>query len=310
MKNYKDIRILFMGTPRIAAITLRRLIESGFNIVGVVAQVDKEVGRKHILEKVPTKVVAEEFNIPVYQPLNIKNDYEFIKKIEPDLILTLAYGQIIPQGLIDVPKMGCLNLHGSILPKYRGAAPIQRAILDGEKETGISLMAMVDKMDAGDVYAVKKVAIEEDDNYSTLSDKLANVAYEIVMENIDDYINNKIIPTKQDESLVTIAKKIKPEDEKLNKDLSSTEFINRVRALAMTPGAYIIANGKKIKIYKATKSNPLNNEVGEITIHKGMYITLKDGTIEIKELQLEGKKIMDAKSFANGAKSFDKIIIE
>ncbi len=306
----KKIRILYMGTPEISAVTLKMLIEAGYNIVGLIAQVDKEVGRKHILEKVPTKVVAEEFNIPVYQVENIKNNYEFVKEINPDLILTLAYGQIIPQGLIDIPKYGCLNLHGSILPKYRGAAPIQRAILNGDTETGISLMEMVDKMDAGKVYAVEKVKIEDNDNYTSLQAKLSLAAFNVTDHYLELYLNGLLPGVKQDESLVTIAKKIKPEDELLTKELSVKEFVNKVRALAMVPGAYILVNDKKIKVFDAEKVDDIPNEiVGELIFKKGVYLTLKDGLVHLKLLQLEGKKILDDKSFANGGRIFEHAII-
>lgn len=308
--NRKEIKILYMGTPDISAVTLRMLLESGYNIVGLIAQVDKEVGRKHILEKVPTKVVAEEFNIPVYQVENIKENFEFVKDINPDLILTLAYGQIIPQGLIDIPKYGCLNLHGSILPKYRGAAPIQRAILDGETETGISLMEMVDKMDAGKVYAIEKVQILPIDNYTSLQAKLSEAAFNVVEHYLDLYLNGSLPGVIQDETKVTIAKKIKPEDELLTKELSVNEFINKVRALSLNPGAYILVNDKKIKVFHAEIACGIKPEkVGEIHFKKGVYLTLKDGVVHLLTLQAEGKKIMDDKSFANGGRIFEHCII-
>ena len=136
-----------MGTPEISAYVFEKLILSGYQFVGLIAQEDQFLGRKKILTKVPTKVIAEKYNIPVYQPAKIRLDYEFVNNLKPDLILTFSYGQIIPQGLLDIPKYGCLNIHGSLLPKYRGAAPIQRAIMNGEKETGLTLMEMIDKMD-------------------------------------------------------------------------------------------------------------------------------------------------------------------
>ena len=174
MKSVKDVKILYMGTPEMSAKVLETLILDGFNIVGVVAQEDQPVGRKAIITEVPTKVVAKAHNIPVYQPHKIRLDYEFVKEINPDLILTMAYGQIVPQGLLDIPKMGALNLHGSILPKYRGAAPIQRAIMNGETETGVTLMEMVDKMDAGQMFGVEKCEITPEDNYTSLCEKIVD----------------------------------------------------------------------------------------------------------------------------------------
>ncbi|HQC32356.1 MAG TPA: methionyl-tRNA formyltransferase, partial [Bacilli bacterium] len=142
--NKKDYRLIFMGTPEIAAFVFESMIQDGYHFVGLIAQSDSPQGRKNILTKVPTKIVAEKYGIPVFQPEKIRLDYEFVKALKPDLIVTFAYGQIIPQGLLDIPRLGCLNLHGSILPKYRGAAPIQRAIMAGETKTGITLMEMID----------------------------------------------------------------------------------------------------------------------------------------------------------------------
>ena len=144
-----DIRIVYMGTPELSAEILEGLINHGYKIAGVIAQEDKPVGRKNVIQKVPTKVVAEKYQIPVYQPHRIRLDYDFVKQINPDLIITCAYGQIVPQGLLDIPRLGCINVHGSLLPKYRGASPIQSALIHGEKETGVTIMEMIDKMDAG-----------------------------------------------------------------------------------------------------------------------------------------------------------------
>src|SRR5574344_2487675 len=187
----KKIKILWLGTPLISAIVLEKLIKAGFNIVGVVAQIDKPVGRKKEVLPVPTKAVALKYKINVYQPIKIRLDYEFVKEINPDLILTLAYGQIIPQGLLDIPKYGCLNLHGSLLPQYRGAAPMQYSLLNGDKKTGITLMEMVDKMDAGKIYLKKEVEIIDDDNYDSLVTKLEGCAYKCFDEGIQDYIDGK-----------------------------------------------------------------------------------------------------------------------
>src|SRR5574344_978981 len=187
----KKVKILWLGTPEISAIVLEKLIQSGYNICGVVASVDKPVGRKQVILPVPTKKVALAHNIPVYQPLKIKLDYEFVKEINPDLILCLAYAKIIPQGLLDIPKYGCLNLHGSLLPKYRGAAPMQYSLLNGDKKTGITLMQMVDTMDAGKIYLKKEVEIIDDDNYDSLVTKLEGCAYKCFDEGIQDYIDGK-----------------------------------------------------------------------------------------------------------------------
>lgn len=299
----KDIKILFMGTPDIAAYVLENLIDYGYNIVGVVAQMDKPVGRKKIVQEVPTKVVAKMHNIPVYQPQKIKLDYEFVKEINPDLILTLAYGQIVPQALLDIPKYGCLNLHGSLLPKYRGAAPMQYALINGDKKTGISLMEMIDKMDAGKVYATKEVLIEEDDTYATLKDKMKKCAFEIILENLQKYLDGALKGIIQDEELVTFSPSIKKEEEHINFDLPSQTIINWMRALNDKPGLYGYIDGQVVKFWKGkVVSNQIIGKIGEIVKadNNGLLMQAKDGLIAILELQKEGKKLMDYKSFING----------
>ena len=181
-----------MGTPEISAEVFEAMILDGYNFVGLIAQPDRPVGRKGLLEKVPTKVVAEKYNIPVFQPLKIRKDYAFMEELKPDVIITLAYGQIVPQGLLDIPQYGCLNLHGSLLPKYRGAAPIQYALINNEKVTGMTLMGMVAAMDAGPIYATKEVVIDEEDNSTSLFKKMAVAAKELILEKLPDYIDGKL----------------------------------------------------------------------------------------------------------------------
>ncbi len=311
MEKENKYRIIFMGTPKIAATVFEALILKGFNFVGLITQEDKKVGRKNEIKFAPTKKIAIEHKIPVYQPHKIRLDYEFVKDLKPDLILTLAYGQIIPQGLIDIPKFGCLNLHGSILPKYRGAAPIQRAIIDGEKETGITLMEMVDKMDAGKMFAVERVTIIDSDNYTSLCDKLAQAAIKICLEKLPLYFEGKLLGIKQDESLVSFANKIKPEEEKLSLDLNANDFINFVRGLSDEPGGYLLLNGKKLKIFKAhIFDNSTNEKIGTLLIKKDVFLQLKDALIVLDTVLLEGKKKMDGKSFANGSKAYNNVILQ
>ena len=311
MKSLKDVRILYMGTPEMSAKVLEALISGGFNVVALVAQEDQPVGRKAIITEVPTKVVAKKYNIPVYQPHKIRLDYEFVKDINPDLILTMAYGQIVPQGLLDIPTMGALNLHGSLLPKYRGAAPIQRALINGEKETGVTLMEMVDKMDAGKMFGISKCQIEPDDNYSSLCEKIVNCCIDVCDRLLPKYLNNELEGVEQDESKVTFADKIKPETEKLSLDYGVEQFINYVRGMSEEPGGYVLLDDLKFKILKASPSNQLiQGETGTLLINKNVYLKLKDGVIELKEVQLAGKKKMDGKSFANGSKHLSGKIVK
>ncbi len=311
MKSIKDVKILYMGTPEMSAKVLEALVLGGFNIVGVIAQEDQPVGRKAIITKVPTKVVAEKYNIPVYQPHKIRLDYEFVKDINPDLILTMAYGQIVPQGLLDIPKMGALNLHGSILPKYRGAAPIQRAIIEGEKVTGVTLMEMVDKMDAGKMFGVKECEITIDDNYTSLCEKIVKCCIDLSTELLPKYFNGELKGIEQDESKVTFADKIRPETEKLSLDYKTDEFINYVRGLSEEPGGYVMLDDLKFKILKAAKTDfTVNGEAGTLSIDKRVHLKLKDGAIELLEVQLAGKKKMDGRSFANGSRHLNGKIVK
>lgn len=311
MAFIRDTRIVYMGTPEMSAKVLEAIIQAGFNVVAVIAQEDRPVGRKAILTEVPTKVVAKKYNIPVFQPHKIRLDYEFVKDLKPDLILTMAYGQIVPQGLLDLPKLGALNLHGSLLPKYRGAAPIQRAIMCGEKETGVTLMEMVDKMDAGKMFGVEKCEITEDDNYTSLSEKIVDCAIKVSLKLLPEYIDGNLKGVEQNEDLVTIANKILPETEKLSLDYDTETFINFVRGMSEEPGGYVLLNDLKFKILKARKVNEnINGEVGTLIINKTVLLKLKDGVIELSEVQLAGKKKMDSRSFANGSKQLSGVIVK
>ena len=301
----RDYRLVFMGTPDIAAYVMQKMIDDGYHFVGLIAQSDSPVGRKGLLCKVPTKLVAEKYNISVFQPEKIRLDYEFVKELKPDLIVTFSYGQIIPQGLLDIPRFGCLNLHGSLLPKYRGAAPIQRAIMNGEKETGITLMEMVDKMDAGKMYAKAYVTIDDADNYTTLAQKLAQAAANLIIEKLPLYLQDQLPGQVQDETLVTFANKIKPEDEKMNINLPVRAMVNYVRALSETPGAFLLLNGQKLKIYQATPfSEVIGDKIGRIvSLSKGIIVQLVDGQISLLDVQLEGHKRLKYKDFINGQKN-------
>ena len=298
-----EARIVFMGTSEISATVLDGLIINGYQIVGVVAQPDRPVGRKHILEAVPTKKVALEHNIPIFQPEKIRKDFAFMYDLKPDVILTLSYGQILPEALLNIPKLGAINLHGSLLPKYRGAAPIQYAILNGEKETGMTLMKMVKEMDAGEMYAVKKLAISEEDNSSTLFIKMANVALELALEALPKYLKGELKGTPQDVEGVTFAPSIKPEEERLDLNDTKENLHNKIRALADIPGAYLLLNDEKFKIYKSKiYSNEVVGQVGQIVKadKNGLLLQCKDGLLNLLEVQKQGKKRLDYKSFVNG----------
>ncbi len=301
--NKEKLRVIFMGTPSISAEVFEAMILDGYHFVGLIAQPDRPVGRKNELEKVPTKVVAEKYNIPIFQPVKIRKEYEFVKELNPDIIITLAYGQIVPQGLLDIPQYGCLNLHGSLLPKYRGAAPIQYALINGDKVTGMTLMEMVAAMDAGKMYAKKEVVIEDSDNSTSLFKKMAGAAKELILEKLPQYIDGKLSGEEQDESLVSFCPTIKPEQERLSLEMSAREIWGWIRGLSDQPGAYFLFEGKKLKVYKAVLLNEEeNDEIGKIVQadKKGLVVQLRKGQLSLLEVQKEGKNRMDYKSFLNG----------
>lgn len=309
MIDEKKIRILFFGTPEISSYVLENLIINGYNIIGVVARIDKPVGRKMVLEEVPTKKIAKKYNIPVYQFIKIKEHVDEIKELKPDLILTLAFGQIIPHDMLMIPKYGCLNLHGSILPKYRGASPIQSAILNGDKESGISLMEMVDEMDAGKVYEVEKVEIKDDDNYTSLNEKMKIAAFNCINKNLKRYLNGELIGVEQNNDLVTFTHKILSEDEVINFNEDASNINNKIRALSNKPGAYFIFNNLKFKVFKAEVFlNDDNKEVGTILKYnkKDFIIKCKNNALKILIIQKEGKKINNYPDFYNGNASLFK----
>ena len=300
----KKIRIVFMGTPDFAVPILEGLI-ANYTVVGVVCQPDKEVGRKRVLTKPPIKECAEKHKIRVLQPTKEKQDYEAIINLNPDLIVTCAYGQIIPKELLDLPKYGCINVHASLLPKLRGGAPIHKAIIDGYDKTGITIMYMDEKMDCGDIIRQREIKIEDDFTTEILHDKLSLMGKDLLLKTIPDLIEGKITPIKQEESEVTYAWNIKREEEKIDFAKPAREVFNQIRGLNSWPGAYCLFDGKTLKIYDVL----LNDYVSEkkvgtiIDINEdGIVVALKEGCLIIKSLKLEGKRKMNFKEFINGNK--------
>ena len=299
----KDLNLLFMGTPEISAYVFEQMILDGYHFVGLVAQPDHPVGRKGIIEKVPTKVIAEKYNIPVFQPIKIRKDFSFMDNLKVDLVITLAYGQIVPQGFLDIPRFGCLNLHGSLLPKLRGASPIQTALINNEKVTGVTLMEMVAAMDAGRIYGKKEVIIDEEDNATSLFKKISEAAKDLVLELLPKYVNGELEGISQNEEEVTFCSLIKPEQEKLDLSKDILEIYGYIRGLSDEPGAYLYLDNQKLKIFKAKIANDLvTAEVGTIVQadKRGLLLQCQNGQLAILELQKEGKKRMDYKAFING----------
>lgn len=309
VKDMKDKRIVFMGTPTFAVPVLKSLIEN-YNVVLVVSQPDREKDRKGNILMTPTKEVAIENNIPVYQPLKIKEEYQTILDYKPDIIITCAYGQIIPDIILDYPKYGCINVHGSLLPKLRGGAPIHHAIINGDKETGITIMYMASKMDAGDIISQKSLKIEENDNLDYIYNKMSVLGSELLIDTLPSIFNKTNSRIKQDESLVTFGFNIRKEEEKIDFDKSSTDIHNRIRGLSSIPGAYAMLDNKRVKIYESFITDKVSNkEPGTIIdINKdGMYVATKDRIIKITDFKIEGKKRCKIQDFINGVKKEDYI---
>lgn len=302
-------RIVFMGTASFSLAVLKMLIEEGYNIVGVVTQPDRYVGRKKVLTMPDVKVEALKYDIPVIQPARIKEDYQTVVDLKLDLIITAAYGQIVPQAVLDIPRLGCINVHASLLPLYRGGAPVHQAIIDGQEKTGVTIMYMVKKMDAGDMIAQKETPILEEDTVGILYDRLSDLGAKLLKETLPDILKgtNQRIP--QDENLVTYAPTLSREDERLDWNMSARQVYNKVRGTNPWPGSYTTYQGKTVKIWagqvhqceNAMKHHAHQDNGTIVKIFKdAIGVKVNDGVYLITELQLEGKKRMSVKDYLNG----------
>ena len=299
----KNIKIVFMGTPEFAVPIFKALAEN-YNVVAVVTQPDKKQGRKQILTPSPIKKISALYNIPILQPIKIKDEYQKIIDYKPDLIITCAYGQILPEEILNYPKYKCINVHASLLPKLRGGAPIHHAIMDGYDNTGVTIMYMAKQMDAGDIISQKKTNITKEDTQGSLHDRLSEMGKDLLLETLPNIINNNINPIKQNEQEVTYGFNITKEDEKIDFTKTNIEVDNKVRALNPTPGAYTTINGKRLKIYNTRLSDRYyaKTEAGTIKKKKKDGICVVAGTTEIilTEIALEGKKKCLVKDYLNG----------
>ena len=311
-KSNSEVKVVYMGTPEISASVLLSILKAGYKVVAVVTNEDKEIGRKHELEPTPVKKIAQEWSIPVYQPHRIRKEHTFLDELDFDVLVTMAYGQIVPKEVLDAPKIGAINLHGSLLPALRGAAPIQRAIMNGDSKTGVTLMKMVEAMDAGEMYDKAEVEIAPSDNYTSLAWKISECASSLIVKDLLPYANGELVGVAQKEDEVTFANKILPEDERLPLSLPVSSLLSYIRGLSETPGGYFLLDGKKFKVYKASLSTlPLKGALGEIVkCSKGVYVQANGGIISLDDVQLEGKKRMDGKSFSNGASSLLGKVLE
>lgn len=300
----ENIRIAYFGTPAFAATVLEECIKASFPIVCVVSQPDKPVGRKKILTPCPVKEVALKYGIPVEQPANLKSDYQGVLAYQPDLILTCAYGQMVPKEVLQAPKYGCLNIHPSPLPKYRGGAPIQRAIMNGDASTEVDLMEMVEAMDAGKVFVRVPVTIGKDETGSELFARLADIAAKMIAEALPKYLEGKYPGEKQDDSKAVIARNIAKEEEKVSFGTEELPALyNHIRALTVVPGAYGICNGKRYKFLETRMELISTDEAPGMVLgyeNGAIRIACKNGILNVFTIQPEGKAAMDAKSFSNG----------
>jgi len=297
------MKIIFMGTPDFAVPSLKALIDSKYNVVGVVCQPDRPSGRGRKLTSPPVKILAEAESIPVLQPEKIRTD-EFLDEIKfynPDLICVTAYGKIIPPNILEHPKYGCVNVHASLLPKYRGAAPINWAIINGEKNTGITTMLMDEGMDTGDILLKKEIEIGEDDTSIELSEKLSAIGALLLIETIEKSQNDEIRPLKQKDSEATYAPIIKKEVGKIDWNKSADSIRDLVRGTQPWPGAFTSYNGKNLKIFKASV-NSLRGDPGKVLVSDGGKLVIGTGqnSLDISELQIEGGKRLKVTDFLRG----------
>ena len=298
------MRIVFMGTPQFSVNVLEGLLTLDHEVVLVVTQPDKLVGRKQTVEYSPVKKCALQHNLNIFQPTKIKDEFQTVLDYKPDIIITAAFGQFIPKVILDYPKYGAINVHGSLLPKYRGGSPIQTAIIKGEKETGITIMYMASKMDSGNIIAQKAIDILDDDDNGSIFEKLSVVGRELLLEVLPSIFagTNPSIPQNEEE--VTYAYNITHEQQFINWNQSSKDIVNLVRGLSPAPTALTSVNGTIVKVFKAkVYSNEILGKPGEvIKLNKELLVCSGDGVVIINELQQAGKNKMDAKSFLNGQK--------
>jgi methionyl-tRNA formyltransferase len=300
------MRIVFMGTPDFASECLDKLIHSKHEVVGVFTQPDKPVGRKQVLTPSDVKVKAMEYNIPVYQPEKIKNSnaLQIIEDLKPDVIVVVAYGKILPKEILTCCKYGCINVHASLLPYYRGAAPIQWAILNGDKKTGVSIMQMDEGIDTGDIILTKETEISINETSEELFDRLDVIGANALIEALEIIEQGKANPTKQPEGNYEYAKMITKELSPINWNETALNIHNKVRGLQSWPVAITKINSKNVKIHKTILTDIVGNNAGEVVDNnKKLIVCCGDKKcVEILELQLEGKKRIDAKAFLQGNK--------
>ncbi len=296
-------KIIFMGTPYFAVPILKSLYQNGYNISAVYTQPPQRSNRGQKINKSPIQGFSETLNIEFRMPSSLKNnkeEYEFLKELNPDIAIVVAYGQIIPKEILSLTKKGFINIHASLLPKWRGAAPIQRSIMNLDKETGISIMKINDKLDSGPVCSSYKTKINDNDNFTTLSDKLSLLAAEKILDVLDDIMDDKIKFEEQDHSKATYANKIHKIEGKIDWNNSARKIVGTINGLNPNPGAWFSFKGERYKILSA-KISQKKGQIGQI-LTGALEIGCADLSIEVLEIQREGKQPQKASEFMFGSK--------
>ncbi len=298
------MKIVFMGTPEFAVDALAELVASNHEVVAVLTQPDKPQGRKMVLTPPPTKVFAEAKGIPVYQPASVKTDesFELLKSFNADVFAVVAYGKILPQRVLDIPRYGCVNSHASILPRHRGASPIQYSIFCGDKTTGVTTQLMDSGIDTGDILLCEKTEILPTDNFESLHDKLKSISAKLLLKTINGLQNNEIIPVKQSDEGVSYAPIITKEMGLIDFSKTAQEIDCQIRAFSPWPSAYFFINGKRVKVIKAKLGKNSDFKAGTVVdLTDGIGVACgKNTSIIFTELQPEGKVKMQAKALLNG----------
>ncbi|WP_416144966.1 methionyl-tRNA formyltransferase [Planococcus koreensis] len=300
-------KIVFMGTPAFSAPILRMLVEEGYDVISVVTQPDRPVGRKKVLTPTPVKEEALRLGLPVYQPEKLKNPEELqvVLDLAPDLIITAAFGQILPSAVLEAPKLGAINVHASLLPAYRGGAPIHQAIIDGQTETGVTIMYMVDRLDAGDIISQTIVPIGSKDDTGIMFDKLSAAGKDLLKATLPSIIDGTNERKSQDEEKVTYARNISREQERIDWTQSAQAIYNQVRGLHPWPVAFTTYNEQNMKIWQTEPADSAKSgKPGEVLELSGDAILVQtgEGVLAIKELQPAGKKRMSAADYLKGPK--------
>jgi methionyl-tRNA formyltransferase len=320
MQN-SNSKIIFMGTPEFGAIILKKLAEREFKPVLVLTETDKPVGRKKIVTPPPVKVLADNLGIKVIQPEKIMDSARELKKINPDLVIVAAYGRIIPKEIIEIPKHGCLNVHPSLLPRYRGSSPIQSAILNGDAQTGVTIMLLDEKLDHGAVVSQVKTAIGPEENYEKLHNELADLGSDLLAKTIPAWLSGEIKPVPQNESEATYTKELDREDGKIHWEKTAEEIERQIKAFSIWPNSYTecgdnVFDIKRMKIWKAKVQKQLVGcpigSVGKTFMATNEQIAVQTGKnfLIIEELQIEGGKRMETKEFLRGRSDFIGTILK